>query len=100
MIRVAVEDARPGMKLARAVLSQSGIADFAEGITLTEPVIARIKSTGIATLYIAGHKAPDRPLREELTALDRRFRNAETFPEMSVLKRMVREHIESLYRTP
>ncbi len=99
MIRIAVEDARPGMKLARAVLNQSGIAVFAEGITLTEPVIARIESTGITTLYIAGRKVPDRSLSEELAALDRRFRNTETFPEMAALKRMVREHIEALYRT-
>jgi hypothetical protein len=97
VIRIGVDEARPGMTLARPVLNEAGIAIYGEGIMLTEPVIQRIASMHIGTICVEGRKPPVRPLEEELEALHRRFSHTETFPHMSVLKRIVREHIESLH---
>lgn len=85
------------MKLSRAILNESGITVYGEGITLTGPLIQRIASMHIETICVEGRTAPGRPLQEEIDALDRRFSRTENVPYMSVLKRIVREHIESLY---
>jgi hypothetical protein len=85
------------MKLAKPVLNEAGMTMFAEGAILTEQFMRRLQSMDVAAVYVEGSSAPKRPLQEELSLLDARFRKIEGEPFMLFIKKILKEHIESLY---
>ena len=97
MRKVHIESVRPGMKLAKPVLNEAGMTMFAEGANLTEQFIKRLQSMDVASVYVEGSSVPDRPLEEELALLDARFRKLEGEPFMLFIKKVLKDHIESLY---
>jgi len=95
--RVPLDAVQPGMRLAKAVLNEAGITLFGEGATITEQMIERMRSMNLGPVYIEGTSVPKRPLGDELSMLDARFRGSEGDPHMETLKRLLKEHIRSLY---
>ncbi len=86
------------MRLTRPVLNENGLVMIGENTELTESLIGKIRDMGMDTVQVDG--APrDLPPRDEVFAqLDKRFKKVETQPHMDVLKRLIAEHIEDLYR--
>lgn len=52
MIRIAIENARPGMILARHIYNSDGKVLLAAGIKLNEHYLVRLKELGIPAIYI------------------------------------------------
>ncbi|GAB4409823.1 MAG: hypothetical protein OHK0032_05520 [Thermodesulfovibrionales bacterium] len=97
MKKVPLDSVRSGMRLAKAVLNEAGITLFGEGVAVTEQMIERMRSMNLDSIYIEGVSVPKMPLEDELSMLDARFRGSEEEPHMETLKRLLKEHIRSLY---
>jgi hypothetical protein len=95
--KVGIESVEPEMKLTKPVLNEAGMTLFGEGTILTEKFIRKLQSMDIAVVYVEGASTPERPLEEELSLLNARFRIIEDEPFMSSIKTILKEHIESLY---
>lgn len=55
MQKIPIDLARPGMKLARPVLKDGGMIIMAEGMELTESLIARLDNMKIDRITVQGH---------------------------------------------
>ncbi len=96
MPKIPIEQLKPGMKLARPLQNSSGMVLMAEGTELTEARISKIENMGVDSVYIDGPSRPARPKEELLLALEERFRKAGDNPQMAVIKKAVKEHIEAM----
>ena len=97
MPKIPTEQLKPGMKLARPLQNSSGMVLMAEGTELTEARITKIENMGVDSVTIDGPSRPARPREELLAALEDRFRKAGASPQMTLIKKTVREHIEAMY---
>jgi hypothetical protein len=97
MPKIPVEQLKPGMKLARPLQNSSGMVLMAEGTELTEARISKIENMGVDSVFIDGPSKPAQPKEDLLDALDRRFAKMGGNPQMSLIKKAVREHIEAMY---
>lgn len=85
------------MRLARPILNKNGLVIIREDTELTENLIGRIRDLGVDAVQVVGPSLDLPPMEETLAALDRRFKKVETAPHMDLLKRLIAEHIKSLY---
>jgi hypothetical protein len=97
MAKILLEQLKPGMKLGRPLMNSSGMVLMAEGTELTEARISKIENMGVDSVYIDGPSKPARPKEELLASLDKRFAKVEGNPQMALIKKAVREHIEAMY---
>ncbi|MDR2861299.1 MAG: hypothetical protein LBV07_01955 [Syntrophobacterales bacterium] len=97
MKKMLINDLEADMVLAKPILRGSMVI-LAEGTVLTDTWISRIEDMGIEYIFVEGTMEQAIPLDEALTLLDGRFRLVENEPSMGFLKKIVREHIESLYQ--
>jgi hypothetical protein len=95
--KVAIDKLEPGMKLSKPVENSSGMVLLGENTELTNDLIDRIRGMDLDGVYIHGMSRPSVPIEAMLSELDERFRAIESEPYMDVLKRLLKEHIESLY---
>lgn len=98
MPRVTIDKLKPGMKLSRPITNEMDVVLIGEGVELTDALIKRISDMGIRTVYIEGTTKPKKPKEEMLKELDERFKKTEKEPHMYLLKKVVRESIEEMYR--
>ena len=96
MKKVSINELEEGMILAKPILRGSMVI-LAEGAELTSSWINRIDDMGIEHLFIEGTVEQAVPLEEALALLDARFRMVDNALYMSLLKKIVKEHIEGLY---
>jgi len=96
MKRVSINELKEGMILAKPVLRGSMVI-LAEGVELTESWISRVEDMGIDYLFVEGMAEQAISKEEALASLDARFRMVGDDPCMSLLKAIVKDHIESLY---
>jgi hypothetical protein len=97
MKKVPIDKLEAGMILAKPVLRGSMVI-LAEGVELTDTWISRIEDMDIEYLFVEGAAEQAIPLEEALASLDARFRRVEGEPYMSLIRKIVREHIERLYQ--
>jgi len=97
MAKILVEQLKAGMKLSRPLLNASGMVLIAEGTELTDARISKIENMGVESVYIDGPLKPAQPKEELLASLDRRFAKVEGNPNMALIKKAVKEHIEAMY---
>ena len=97
MPKIPVDNLKPGMKLARPLLNSSGMVLMAEGTELTEARISKIENMGVDSVFIDGPSRPLQPKEDLLGALEKRFAKTGTSPQMAMIKKAVREHIEAMY---
>lgn len=97
--KIGIDDLKPGMKLARALTSRAGILLLPDGAILTESQIRILRTMNIEKVSIVGPPMPQISKDQALSDLDRRFHKAESKPAMMFVKKVVREHIESLYES-
>jgi hypothetical protein len=97
MSRVTPTKLVPGMKLARPVLNESGLAMIGEDVELTEILVKKILDMGVDYVHIHGTSGVLPPKEEMLAGLDKRFQKVEAMPHMGLLKKVIADHIEGLY---
>ncbi len=93
---IALEKARPGMRLLGPVTNARGLVLLEAGTTLTDPLIGKLLNAGTGSLLVTG--APDATAKEELlTQLRKRFETSRSRPHMTLLEDAVAEHLEEFY---
>ncbi|MCX8030071.1 MAG: hypothetical protein N3A59_00635 [Thermodesulfovibrionales bacterium] len=97
MIRILIEDLKPGMKLAQSIENENGVVLIPEGTQLTSSHIDRLIKMGIISVLIEGKKPPKKTKEELLTEVERRFKKTEHEQFVAMLKTVLIEHIDSLY---
>lgn len=97
MTKIALDKLEAGMKLAKSVENASGMVLLGENTELTVEIINKIKDMGIDGVYVHGKSRPSLPLESMLLQLDERFSTVESEPYMDILKKVFKEHFESLY---
>jgi hypothetical protein len=97
MRRVAIDDLKEGMKLARQVINNDGMVLLGQDTELNPLLIDKIQALHISSVYVHGPRKALIPKDAALAALDERFRNTEGMPHMGTIKKLTREHIEGAY---
>jgi hypothetical protein len=97
-MRISAKNITPGMKLERPVLNKNGLMMLGADTELTGALVKKIQKMDIQVVYVQGISKALPPLDEVLAGLEGRFRSVETAPHMDVLKKLLREHIEGLYK--
>lgn len=98
MPRVPIDKIKPGMKLSRPIVNEMDVVLIGEGVELTDVLIKRIIDMGISSIYIEGTPKPKKPKEEMLKELNERFKKTENEPHMYLLKKVLRESIEEMYK--
>ena len=97
MPKIPVSKLEPGMKLAKPVTAKSGMVLLGEGTELTAPWIERIQDMDITNIFVEGPPIQTIAKEEALDNFNTRFSHVEGKPYMNAIKKIVKEHIESLY---
>jgi hypothetical protein len=97
MRRVAIDDLKEGMKLARQVVNNDGMVLLGLDTDLNTRLIDKIQALHISSVYVHGPRKTLMPKDVALAALDERFSGTEEMPYMWTIKRLTREHIERAY---
>lgn len=98
MPKVSVENLKPGMKLAKPVTNDAGMVLLGSGTELTASSIARLGNMNVSSVAVEGSSKPAKPKEEMFAEIDARFKKTEAEPNMSVLKKILQEHTEALYK--
>ena len=96
MKRIPLEQAKPGMVLAKPVINSAGMIVVAAGMALDEPRLAHLARRGTATVCVEG-AAGDGELKslEDLEReLDARFRKLDEEPQLSRIRQAIRHHLQ------
>ena len=96
MKRVSVELLKPGAKLAKPVVNDSGMILIGEGTVLKDSHIDRLQSMSISSVFIEGTAGPLKTREELLAELDARFQKTEGEPYMLIVKRMFKDYIDGM----
>jgi hypothetical protein len=86
------------MKLAKPVINEAGIMLLEESTELTAALIDRLQNMNVSSVFIEGASKPQKSKEEIMLEIDARFRKTENEPYMGMLKRMLKEHVEELYK--
>jgi len=97
MPRIPVDKLTPGMKLAKPVTAKNGMVMLGEGTELSETWIERIRNMDVTSIFVDGPPVQTLSKEEALASLEARFARLEDKPYMSLIKKIVKEHIEGLY---
>ncbi|TAN40942.1 MAG: hypothetical protein EPN22_16655 [Nitrospirae bacterium] len=98
MPKVSVENLKPGMKLAKPVMNEGGMVLLGPGTELTAASISRLVNMSIGSVTVEGSSKPAKPKEELFAEIDARFKKTESEPNMSLLKKILQEHTEALYK--
>jgi len=96
--KVSVESLKVGMKLSKPIVNDTGMVLLGAGTELTQSAIERLSAMNIAAVHVEGPSSPLMSREKLLSDLDARFRKTENEPHMSDLKRLIKEHIEELFK--
>lgn len=97
MPKVATDKLLPGMKLSQPLAAPNGLVLLSEGTELTEKWIARIGDMNVPFVYVEGPSDPGMPREEMMARLNARFAPVENQPHMAALRKIMQDHIETLY---
>lgn len=77
MQRISLENAKPGMTVAKPVVNESGVVLIGAGTQLTESALEKLKSLEITSIIVTGRPVdtgvPEKPLEQLWAELDERF---------------------------
>jgi hypothetical protein len=101
MKRVSIDEAAPGMSLAKPATNPAGQTLVGAGTELDEPLIARLRQMGVAMVHVQepsdeGGAQAERLAQLELE-LDRRFRRAAGDPVSEMIREAVRRHLHAAH---
>ena len=95
MQKIPLKRARPGMILATPVQRDDGLVLVGPDTELTEHIIHRLMLSGVPTITVQGHPAPDEAGGDYgtlLEALDPMFRHLQEDRFMSTLQNVIRSY--------
>ncbi len=98
MAKIAVANLKAGMKLLKPVVNESGMVMLGEGTVLTEQMIAKISSMNINAVFVEGKEQRTKTKQEALAELEQRFSRSGENEQMKLLKKVMLEHIEEIYK--
>ncbi len=85
------------MKIARPVVNAAGMVLFGEGMELTEGILEKLASLNIESIYVEGAGEPRLSRDEYLRTMEVAFSKAGDDELTTALRRVLQEHINSLY---
>jgi hypothetical protein len=88
------------MRLGKSVLNENGMVLLSEDTELTDSTIEKLKYMKVDGVHVKGVSKPEKPREEMLRELDERFKKVDGAPCMSLIKKVMQEHIEGLYEQP
>lgn len=97
MKRVPLDEAEPGMVLAKPVTNQTGVTVLPAGTELDRELLKRLDRMNLAAVYVegdagaAGAKSPA-DVEQDLT---RRFRKVAGDPTQAMIREAVRRHVQA-----
>lgn len=101
MRRIRIEEAAPGMSLAKPATNSTGQTILAAGIELDEALIARIQGLGVSAIYVKEDSAeggsPEKTLADLEQELDCRFRKAAGDPAREMIREAIRQHLHATH---
>ncbi len=100
MKRITIEEAAPGMCLAKPATNSTGQTILAAGIELDEALIARVQGMGVSGIYVegpSGNGSEEKTLADLEQELDRRFRKAGGDPRLALIREAVRRHLHATH---
>ncbi|MBM4123048.1 MAG: hypothetical protein FJ249_10715 [Nitrospira sp.] len=101
MKRVSIDEAVPGMSLAKPATNSTGQTLVGAGTELDETLIARLQQMGVAMVYVKepsdeGGAQAERLARLE-QELDHRFRKAAGDPASEMIREVIRRHLHATH---
>jgi len=96
---VTIANLKPGMKLSKPIMNESGMVLLPQGTVLTDAHIRRIENMDLTAVSIEGGNEQRKPKEEVLAEIDARFSLSEDQPLMQMMKRILKEHIEGIYQS-
>ncbi len=97
MKRIHLDQATEGMRLTKAVESESGMLLYGEGMELSKEIINKLRSLQIEYIWVEGESEPRIKKDEYKAIVERAFQKVEEDPLMKEIKKIFLEHLESLY---
>jgi len=98
MPKIPVAKLEPGMILAKPIMTPNGMVMLGEGTELNGKWIERIQDMEIASIFVDGPPIQTMSEEEAIANLDARFALVADKPFMGSIKKIVKEHIEGLYK--
>ncbi|MDI6729612.1 MAG: hypothetical protein QMD44_11920 [Thermodesulfovibrionales bacterium] len=98
MPKVTVNNLKPGMKLSKPVVNEAGMILLGEGTEITNALIERLQNMNVSSVFVEGASKPQKPKEEAMAEIDARFKKTENEPHMGMLKKLLKEHVEELYK--
>jgi hypothetical protein len=96
MIKISIDKAKPGMKLAQEIINDTGMIIVPAGIELTHSLIDKLARMNIDFLYVEGKRQLP-PKEEVLRELEERFKKIND-PQTLLIKQALKEHFEEIYK--
>lgn len=99
MQKLSINDAKPGMILAKPVMSDKGMPLCTEGTELTDKLLERLIEMNVSTLTVKGHPmdtgVPTKTVEEKVRELLERFAPVDGNPLMDLIRDAVASAIEA-----
>ncbi|HQG32075.1 MAG TPA: hypothetical protein PLA83_09105 [Deltaproteobacteria bacterium] len=99
MQKLSINDIKPGMVLAKPVMSDKGMPLCTEGTELTDKLIDRLREMNISTLTVKGHPVdtgvPDKTAEKKIQEMAARFAHVEGDPLMEQIRDAIASAIEA-----
>jgi len=96
--KVTVNNLKPGMKLSKPVVNEAGMILLGEGTEITDALIERLQNMNVSSVFVEGASKPQKPKEDAMAEIDARFKKTENEPHMGMLKKLLKEHVEELYK--
>jgi hypothetical protein len=86
------------MKLSKPVVNEAGMILLGEGTEITDALIERLQNMNVGSVFVEGASRPQKSKEDAMAEIDARFKKTENEPYMGMLKKLLKEHVEELYK--
>jgi len=100
MQRIKLEQAAPGMILAKRVENERGMALCKEGAELTDSILLRFENAGIEFISVEGRPVAvegEKSFEDQLCEVEHRFEKTASDPTMLKIKEIVVRNLRNHY---
>ncbi len=98
MAKVAIANLKAGMRLTKPVVNETGMVMFGEGTVLTDQMITKLSNMNISAVFVEGAQQRTKTKDEALREIEQRFARSGENEQMKMLKKVMIEHIEEIYK--
>lgn len=99
MKRVPLDEAEPGMVLAKPVTNQTGVTVLPAGTELDQELLKRLDRMNLSAVYVEGaaSAAGGKSQAELEQDLNQRFRKVAGDPTQAMIREAVRRHLHAVH---